>query len=1083
MKKLLFLFLSLLYTGLQGQKLYKQLMFDHAVNFFEVCDSAEAYFKDRPKGKGSGWKGFQRWKDMHLGHYYPDGRRDNIDPFFAEHAYKRFLNAHPQAKNNLTGWRDLGPYDANNITSHYSPGIGRVEYFYVDASNPLNMFLGSRSGGFWRSFDGGNNWENTTDYMIASGVNTIAVKPGSIDTVLINIRNASNGTSQGIYTSFDAGASWISSAFNPSNLGWGGLGSNVKINAIHYHPQWTDVIFVGTSIGLYRSDDDLQTWTRVIVGGDIREIEFHPLDPNMIYVYDTYNAGGNADLVLRSMDGGLTFNPSVNIAGNNLANAKLAVTPACPDCVYFASTNGLWKSDDTGLTFRYISLPDGSCDGFAVSDQDTLHMIYGYLDTYASSDGGYTFNQVTDWANSNPDSSYIHADLRCAACINGVFYVGTDGYFAQSPDQGVSWQRLNDGTGIREFYRVGLSQSSAAVQMAGSQDNGTSILNENGWIEWNGGDGMEAVVQSLNKDWMIGSWQYGTRNRTKDGGQSRQGIGTPEAGTGDWVAPLLTDPLDQMKVLHFAASLYTSDEFGTGWDSISYFNLNGNAKHAAIANNNSAIIAVSRYANLKISTDGGYTFVTRNLGLPNYTITDIVFDPNDDSTLVVTYNRYQADNQKVFISHDLGLSWTNITYNLGDMPIKSAVIDHTDASNIYVGAEIGVFYKPMNGNAWVLYSPGLPNTTVNELEIQVGANKLRAATWGRGLWEFDLVGRANHPEILETNLSITPTDISPLMTDTQFVQSVISYDQSLSSVFIRWSADDIDLDSMITMNNVSDSTWRTQSAIPVYPAETKIYFKVFAVGSNADTTESYRFMYKVRPKEYCNSSGNMSYATAITYVNFADLDKMSGKTSGYMDYTATDTANVIQGGNYILNLSVNTDGNYIVYGGVWIDWNQDMDFDDPDEYYDLGSAQNVADGPCSNSPLAVLVPPNASLGTTRMRVGCRYNTVPDACMGGVDGEVEDYLIMVHPSPMSVQAVEALSAKVYPNPNSGKFVIELDEAIQNAQLSIINLQGKLLYQRPIINSSKEEIDLNLSPGVYFIRLESNKIDKKLELIIR
>ena len=103
MKKVLFLFLSLLYTGLQGQKLYKQLMFDHTVNFFEVCDSAEAYFKDRPKGKGSGWKGFQRWKDMHLGHYYPDGRRDNIDPFFAEHAYKRFLNTHPQAKNNLTG--------------------------------------------------------------------------------------------------------------------------------------------------------------------------------------------------------------------------------------------------------------------------------------------------------------------------------------------------------------------------------------------------------------------------------------------------------------------------------------------------------------------------------------------------------------------------------------------------------------------------------------------------------------------------------------------------------------------------------------------------------------------------------------------------------------------------------------------------------------------------------------------------------------------------------------------------------------------------------------------------------------------
>jgi len=55
------------------------------------------------------------------------------------------------------------------------------------------------------------------------------------------------------------------------------------------------------------------------------------------------------------------------------------------------------------------------------------------------------------------------------------------------------------------------------------------------------------------------------------------------------------------------------------------------------------------------------------------------------------------------------------------MPIHSVVIDHTDFSNIYIGAEIGVFTMPMSGNSWSLYNPNLPNCTVEELEIVYGS--------------------------------------------------------------------------------------------------------------------------------------------------------------------------------------------------------------------------------------------------------------------------------------------------------------------------------------------------------------------------
>lgn len=199
-----------------------------------------------------------------------------------------------------------------------------------------------------------------------------------------------------------------------------------------------------------------------------------------------------------------------------------------------------------------------------------------------------------------------------------------------------------------------------------------------------------------------------------------------------------------------------------------------------------------------------------------HSITDVAFDPKDDNTILVTYSRYQNDNEKIYISHDLGQTWTNITYNLGNMPLRTVVVDHTDASNIYVGAEIGVYYKPMNGTTWTLYNPNLANTTVRDLEIQYGANTLKAATWGRGLWEYTLVGRNDFPAILTTNITNPPTSTLPKDGMDQDVTAVISYANNLTSVYVKWSIDNPTFDSTIVMQNTMDSTWQTIQPIPNY---------------------------------------------------------------------------------------------------------------------------------------------------------------------------------------------------------------------------------------------------------------------------
>jgi hypothetical protein len=311
---------------------------------------------------------------------------------------------------------------------------------------------------------------------------------------------------------------------------------------------------------------------------------------------------------------------------------------------------------------------------------------------------------------------------------------------------------------------------------------------------------------------------------------------------------LAYNPNDPFEIYHFSGEVWKSDEFGENWYELGSPPIFGGAPmdQAAIAENNSNIIVVSKGANIQKSFDGGQNFVDIKSNLPNFTIRDIAFDPKNDSVLVVVYDSYQNNGQKVYITEDGGLTWTNQTNNLGDMPLRSVVIDHSNASNIYVGAEIGVYVMPKNGTAWTLYNSELPNVSVRELEINYGSNTIRAATWGRGMWEYCLKDRLDYPAIMTTSITNPPTFDAPLEGVDQYVTSKISYVGSLTKVYVEWSINNPVFGNVINMTNTQDSTWVTNSPFPQFPTGTKLYFKVFAVGSAGDTTETYKFMYRVR---------------------------------------------------------------------------------------------------------------------------------------------------------------------------------------------------------------------------------------------
>jgi photosystem II stability/assembly factor-like uncharacterized protein len=1076
---------AIVFVNFSFSQQWKEMANDIDVNVYDVVAEAESYFKNIDKSKkGSGWKAYNRWLYENEPKFYPSGDRNTVESNFAAKEFKNFVSNNPPLKKSLfdDGWEELGPHYIEEVTGHYAVGLGRIESFYIDPNNENRIFLGSRSGGFWKTLDGGETWENTTDFLFASGVNTIAVSPDDPERILINVRNSYNGTTHGIYESFDGGNHWSRTNFNPDNLNWGGLGTNNRIYKIMYHPTIPNLVFAGTSEGIFRSENNFESYSLSQTGSswefsqDYDYIEFHPTDPNIIYA-STFNQDSR---IYVSYDKGVTFSQSGPlqtgiINGGNNSNIQLAVSSACENCVFVGTSDGIWKSENIGENFIFISDPEiDNYGAFTVSDTDANYMIFGDIDTHRSTDGGQTWNQVTYWstgdANYNTTGQYVHADIRGAKSYNGVFWVNTDGLLAKSSDNGITWE-IFEGQSIRENYCLGISQSNHFRSIAGSQDNGTSIKNENSWIEFYGADGMEGIIHPLNDDWMIGSLQFGGKRRTKDGGYNQDGV-NPDDFSGDWVTPLMYDPNDQMKIYTMTNILYSSDDFGSTWNTLGSTFFSGNIQNAAIAENDSNIIAVSNSNRLKISNDGGLTFSEVSQFLPNQFITDIAFDPNNDNTIIVTYGSYGNNNQKVYISYDQGQSWNNITYNLGKMPIRSVVIDHTDNSTIYLGAEIGIYKKSMSENSWELFNENLPNTTVMELEVVYGSNTLRAATWGRGLWEYSLDERENFPSILTTAISNKPTDTQPKEGIDQFVTSTIESDSDLSSVYIEWSTDSNS--EIIQMSNSSDNVWVSDSAIPNFEAGTKVFFKVFAESVEGLLSETYNFMYEVKEAVLCTPSMNCDYNDGFQLFQLADINNESG-CEGYGDFTSI-TTELEQGSEYQLTVTTGYGDQYIK---VWIDYNDDLDFTEDEVVLNNYIIAAGEAGGSYTETIGFNIPQDVNLGEHILRAKANWSgDVPaDPCIETEYGETEDYTVIIVEEALGLIENEfPLNPIMYPNPTDGNISVDLRDNYSNVIVEITDILGRKIKTNSYDQGQHFNLNINEEAGVYFLTViaENKKV---------
>lgn len=205
---------------------------------------------------------------------------------------------------------------------------------------------------------------------------------------------------------------------------------------------------------------------------------------------------------------------------------------------------------------------------------------------------------------------------------------------------------------------------------------------------------------------------------------------------------------------------------------------------------------------------------------------------------------------------------------------------------------------------------------------------------------------------------------------------------------------------------------------------------------------------------YCTSNGNTAFDTGTTGVIFNTINNTGTATNvAYSDFTSISTT-VTLGEIYNLEVRVNTDGNFTTHTRVWIDWNNDGDFSDSNEDYELGTANNVADGATDQSPLAIEIPSNAVVAATRMRVSTRYNTTSTPCQTGFDGEVEDYTInIIRPAnaeiniegnnisiPNGFNTPNGLNNTLFAATNIGATTAPKSYYVENIGLASLNLTG-------------------------------------------
>ncbi|GAB4319539.1 MAG: hypothetical protein Kow0059_13600 [Candidatus Sumerlaeia bacterium] len=613
----------------------------------------------------------------------------------------------------------------------------------------------------------------------------------------------------GVYRSTDGGQNWqlvpgLADVAVVTDIRFGATANTIYVAAHGYRTSGGRV-----RSGFWKSTDGGTNWTQTRTDA-CRAISVDPTnDQNVVATFR--DAGNNeVATVFYSTNGGDTWTKATQPAAPNAMRIELARSLSSPQTLYAlvgnsdSSLGGIWKSTDGGQ--NWTALPQtgiptdpnekpgqmtyNNC--IAVKPDDANTVYFGTnLRAYKSTDGGTTWNSITYWTTNQMGLPVIHADHHDIAFGNSsstVMYA-TDGGLFISFDGGASWVERNNNIICTQIYRMSNNPNDANHIVIGAQDNAAYFRKRDGnWI-YNGfwGDAMECIIDPNQPCYVYVVNYYGstmtfTNNYGEDDTVQQNWYflrmpdgsnGIPKEESGAWVIPLWLDPLDSSKIYCVIQHLYRADMNRQcapnqppthTWQRLATFNGSGYRGETAAMTygptNRKIFLFLSRIINQQLSVallrvDVANPNIVDTLTMPRLGfINAIACDPNNNDTVWIGYSDLFMDPHqavpRIYKSTSRGDdgSWVDVTNNFpSSTPVNALFIDPGNSNTVLAGTDTGVYRTDDGGANWYSFGDGLPNITVTDFDFVNSGRIVRAATYGRGLWETPLDGPQGTPQI------------------------------------------------------------------------------------------------------------------------------------------------------------------------------------------------------------------------------------------------------------------------------------------------------------------------------------------------
>src|SRR5262245_10373589 len=479
---------------------------------------------------------------------------------------------------------------------------GRVMSVAVDPTNKAIIYIGSASGGVWKTLNGGASWQPIFDTQgsFSIGWVTVDAKRPNVVWVGTGERNSQRSVAygDGVYKSDDGGRSW-------TNLG---LKASEHIGRIVISPKDSDTVYVaaqgplwapGGDRGLYKTVDGGKTWTQVLKISEhtgVTDVVVDPRNPDVLVAaayqrrrtFYTLIDGGPESAIHRSTDGGKTWRKiTTGLPDEQLGRIGLAISPVNPDVLYanVEAANrkgGIFRSSDNGVTWEKRSdYNQGSMYyGDVFADPIDVDRIYvPDVIFQVSDDGGKTLHSLGQ-RHMHVDNHIIWVDPDNTSHL----LVGNDGGLYRSYDRAATWTFFSN-LPLAQYYDVDVDNASPFYNVYGGlQDNNSlggpsrtrsehGILNQD-WFVTQDGDGFVSRVDPEDPNTIYASLQHGVITRFDKRTGERIGIQPQEEKGGaplrwNWDSPFIISPHSHTRLYLGAQLLYRSDDRGGSWKMVS----------------------------------------------------------------------------------------------------------------------------------------------------------------------------------------------------------------------------------------------------------------------------------------------------------------------------------------------------------------------------------------------------------------------------------------------------------------------------------------------------------------------------------